>query len=414
MKTLFNKVLILGVVFIGFGFMLAYAADEPTGETVSTTEQQVSSIVFPIPELGNCVDKTACRAFCDTPENAEVCTTFAEQHNLISRDKAEKTRKLLQAARLGGPGGCKDHKVCRAYCSDQSHFDECATFARRNGFENETKLKESERIREVIKDGKGLPGNCTDETSCKAFCQKPENVRVCVEFARRAEFIPSDQADRVLKMAELQEQGKTPGQCKTKEECETYCHQQEHFEECTQFNEEAGFIRPDEAERMRKTQGQGPGGCRGEACRDFCQKEENIQTCNDFAREHKLTEPLRPRPSGEVSIPPRPSGIPSIRPLPSKICRPRPACLDAEPACKIMEPAEGWCSRGNVIDRSPRPIPQWTQKPEPQRYPLERPEVKNNRGLYTTMPEPRERPASGSQSSLRAFFGAILHLFVYY
>lgn len=33
--------------------------------------------------------------------------------------------------------------------------------------------------------------------------------------------------------------------------------------------------------------------------------------------------------------------------VPSNTCRPRPACLDATPACKIAEPAGGWCATGD-------------------------------------------------------------------
>ena len=39
----------------------------------------------------------------------------------------------------GGPGGCRGEEECRAYCSDTSHFDECAAFAVNEGFLNQKK-----------------------------------------------------------------------------------------------------------------------------------------------------------------------------------------------------------------------------------------------------------------------------------
>ena len=41
---------------------------------------------------------------------------------------------------------------------------------------------------------------------------------------------------------------------------------------------------------------------------------------------------------------------PSPSPTPTTSCKPRPACLDATPACKLPEPIEGWCQTSPTSD----------------------------------------------------------------
>ena len=73
---------------------------------------QTTDIKFPIPELGGCNNKTECKTFCDKEENIIACTDFAQKHNLISDDQAERTIKISQVQT--GPGGCQDRQACEA------------------------------------------------------------------------------------------------------------------------------------------------------------------------------------------------------------------------------------------------------------------------------------------------------------
>lgn len=48
--------------------------------------------------------------------------------------------------------------------------------------------------------------------------------------------------------------------------------------------------------------------------------------------------------------------VPTLQTVPSS-CTPRPDCLDAQPACKIAEPANGWCTVTPTITESPTLTP---------------------------------------------------------
>lgn len=48
-------------------------------------------------------------------------------------------------------------------------------------------------------------------------------------------------------------------------------------------------------------------------------------------------------------------------PKPSPSCLPRPSCLDITPACKLSEPANGWCP--TPVPSSPKPTPTPSPKP---------------------------------------------------
>jgi len=93
-------------------------------------------------------------------------------------------------------------------------------------------------------------------------------------------------------MLELIKSGQTPGGCKSKNECESYCEGGNHFEECIAFAEKAGFMNPKEAEMLKKTGGKGPGECQGkQACDAFCNDPANRDTCFKFAEDNGLISP---------------------------------------------------------------------------------------------------------------------------
>jgi hypothetical protein len=89
------------------------------------------------------------------------------------------------------------------------------------------------------------------------------------------------------RFVELAKNGETPGNCKSKGECEAYCHDQTNLEECVSFGVKAGFIKPDEAEKIRQTGGRGPGDCNSaESCRAYCSDQGHQEECFKFAEEH--------------------------------------------------------------------------------------------------------------------------------
>ncbi|MEK7093462.1 MAG: hypothetical protein AAB927_03160, partial [Patescibacteria group bacterium] len=195
---------------------------------------QESTITFPVPELGNCASKSKCRAYCDDLAHVKVCIAFAESHGLMSADEAKKAREF---ERLGGkgPGGCTSKDSCESYCEDASHMRQCLDFAKKSGMMTGEELQEAEKVAAYLEGGGTMPGGCSGEKECRAYCE--------------------DSA---------------------------------HAEECVAFATKAGFMSEKEAEMFKKTGGKGPGGCKGRACESYCEDESHREACIAFAMEHDL------------------------------------------------------------------------------------------------------------------------------
>lgn len=299
-----------------------------------------SGIQYPVAELGNCADKAACGVYCDKPENTEACVNFAEKNNLMSKEEIETARNFM-AAGSKGPGGCKTKDSCETYCNDISHIDECVSFAEKNNLMGPGELAEAKKVQAAIARGvkppacgnkkqcdsyceepdhmeecisfgaeagfiqgkeledaqkmlaaikKGVkPPPCKGKEACDEYCSTPDNMEVCINFAIEAGFMNEQEKADSQKMLAAIKKGIKPPNCKGKEECDSYCGQEEHFEECITFAEAAGFMSAEDAVMARKTGGKGPGDCKGkEECEAFCNNPDNQETCFNFAKEHGL------------------------------------------------------------------------------------------------------------------------------
>src|SRR3989344_2831219 len=255
---------------------------------ISAQESDEPNIQFPVAELGNCENKEACKTYCDNPDNIRVCVAFAEKHGLMNRGEAERAKKL---ADLGsGPGGCRGKDQCEQFCSNTNNMEVCLEFAEKHGFLDQKELEESRRVLKVLKEGGSLPGSCTNKLECESYCANPSNAEECLSFAEKAGFIPKEEVERARKFIPLMQKGETPGGCKSKEECESYCHEEANMETCAEFAPKVGAMNQEEYDRFKKTGGKGPGGCKGEECRDFCNNPSNQEVCLEFAQEHGFIE----------------------------------------------------------------------------------------------------------------------------
>ncbi|MDP2909634.1 MAG: hypothetical protein Q8N69_01000 [bacterium] len=296
-------------------------------------------IQYPIEKLGSCQSKNDCKLFCDKDENLEVCVSFAEKNNLMSSEEAVLARKINSGE--DSPGGCKNKKSCQSYCDDIANIDECVTFAEKNNLMGLDELQEAKKVQQAIKrgvkpppcknkkscdiycenpenmevcitfaaeagfiEGKELedvkkmlqaikrgvkPLPCKGKEACDKYCNTPENMETCVNFALEAGFMPEEEKENAQKMLQAIKKGFRPPPCKGKEECDIYCDQEEHFEECINFTVAAGLMSKEDAVMARKTGGKGPGNCKGkEECEAFCKDPSNQETCFNFAKENGL------------------------------------------------------------------------------------------------------------------------------
>ncbi|MBI2013413.1 MAG: hypothetical protein HYS87_01130 [Candidatus Colwellbacteria bacterium] len=252
-------------------------------------------IVFPVEELGGCTSEEECRSYCDNPDNFRACFAFAKKHNLvegpIAEQKEEDLDKFASAMKEGGPGGCTSHVSCEAYCNNVQNLDECIEFAERHGFIDNEDLDEAKKIRSAIKRGVQIPAGCTNKEACEEYCMNPDNMEECLAFAEEAGFMDKGELETAKRAMELMRNGETPGGCRTQRECEAYCFEGENIEECMEFGLKMGLMNEEEASQARKMltfmkEGKMPGGCRTkEQCEAYCNDENNVEECFRFAEE---------------------------------------------------------------------------------------------------------------------------------
>ena len=253
--------------------------------------QELSGVTFPIPELGNCKSRSDCEIYCDKPENMLACLDFAEAQGLIPQKDIEMARKMLELGETAGPGGCQGHIQCAAYCDEISHIKECITFAEEHGLIPPEELENAKKVIAAME--KGLtPPNCKNKSECDVYCQEPEHMEECITFGEAVGLIPPEELGDARKTLEAVKKGVKPPACAGKEACDAYCAMEEHFKECINFAEAAGFMSPEEVAMAKRTGGKGPGGCRGkEVCDAFCEDPANMEACISFGLEYGFMPP---------------------------------------------------------------------------------------------------------------------------
>ncbi|MBI4091644.1 MAG: hypothetical protein HY427_00325, partial [Candidatus Levybacteria bacterium] len=244
-------------------------------------------ITFPVAELGGCKNEAECRAFCDKPENKmSPCFPFAKKYNLLTKAELDRSERFTKLAIAGGPGWCRTNEGCSVeiFCNDYAHLDQCIDFAQDNNFATKEELTDGRKVAEAMKKGAKPPGDCRGEDECKIYCSLEGNWQECAKWQQDIgiPFILSPEAQKFVDMIK---QGKSAGGCRTKGECEAYCADSSHSEECLDMALTAGFITAEEAEAARKYGGTGPGGCKSEKdCQAFCSEPYNQRVCLAYAQ----------------------------------------------------------------------------------------------------------------------------------
>ncbi|MEK7612923.1 MAG: hypothetical protein AAB449_02125 [Patescibacteria group bacterium] len=188
-----RKLFLLGAVLGLFSASLALAQTVSTSSTDSgqasspqaTATSTPSTVTFPIPELGDCASKQACKAYCDAPEHKEACLAYAEAHGLMSKAKTAAARLIIKKL---GPGGCTSAAVCRAYCAEEANREECYTFAVKHGIKSQEEANQNKNFQAVLK-ATGGPGGCLQTTECKEYCADPLHATECRAFAELHGFM---------------------------------------------------------------------------------------------------------------------------------------------------------------------------------------------------------------------------------
>lgn len=279
MKKYLSNFIILGIAIISFVFIISNVLAESTSE--------ISTIQYPVKELNNCASESDCKIFCDKTENIERCLSFAEKNNLMSKEELQMAKKFANK-QMKGPGGCNGKDECDTYCNDMIHIDECISFAEKNNLMPEKEMKEAKKVQAAIK--KGIkPPNCKNKAECDIYCEESSHMEECINFGVEAGFIQGKELEDAQKMLSALKRGITPPPCKGKDACDKYCGEPNNMEVCMNFALEAGMMNEQEKENSQKMlqalkKGVKPPNCKGkEECDAFCQSEEHMEECINFS-----------------------------------------------------------------------------------------------------------------------------------
>ncbi len=216
------------------------------------------NLKFPISELGNCSSYDSCKSYCDDATHTRACLAFGENHGLISKSETSQIQnfsKFLKAGDVPVPG-CTDESTCRAQCEIPENQLACYKWAQAHGFAkvnvpsgNVQKVNhgfDKDKALKIISQSSG-PGGCKNEQECSNFCSTTDNQKICIKWAQDNGLISAENAKRSEKLASFT----GPGGCKG-EECKTYCDDPDNQEECIKFAKDNGFISQDDADRLEK------------------------------------------------------------------------------------------------------------------------------------------------------------------
>lgn len=274
---------------------------------------------------GGCQSREECDVFCRSPDNQAICLQFVVDEGRITQEEADyliermkshemephdmgprpkdpdidedKIIELMNSGDFVGPGGCITMEECDTYCSQPENDEECFAVALEYGLIPPEEIEKFKRISEI-----GGPGGCHGPTECDAYCSQSEHQEECLQFAIENSLMPPEEIEHVKKMMELDKIG-GPGGCHGREECDAYCSQPEHGEECFQFAKTNGLIPQEEIQMMEREmeiirkldQGDmgGPGGCQNrEECDAFCRNPENMEECMKFSGDQGIRDPI--------------------------------------------------------------------------------------------------------------------------
>ncbi len=308
MKFQTKQLLAIGIISVAVlvsGTVLVKAQD--ASGTSAAASSTVQSITFPIPELGNCADRDACRAYCSQTANLSACISYAKAHGLMNKeegDRAEKFRDSLEKGQT--PGGCTSPESCKSFCENIANIAVCTKFAEDHGV-NAKDVEQGKKLGEFLKAGGQTPGNCTSRESCASYCEDFNHAAECQNFAEKAGLRVSGGpgGEQFKKLQELLQAGQTPGGCTSKDQCEAYCKDSTHLTECVSFAQAIGALKADDAEKIKKLGGKGPGGCSSEeSCAAYCNQDAHHAECLQFAKDNNLIKPedLKKSQEGMASL----------------------------------------------------------------------------------------------------------------
>lgn len=209
---------------------------------------------------------------------ASILVSYVLIANAISREDIVFPVKEL--------GNCQNESECKTFCDKSENLKPCIAFSEKYNLLSADDLAKAKRFSTA---GAG-PGGCKTQEQCETYCNDASRLNECLAFAEKNGLMSPEELKEAKQVkAALDKGAKMPGGCSNKKSCDTYCESPDHMEECISFAEAAGFMPESELANARKAlvavkKGVKPPACRGEKeCNEYCSEPENLETCLTFA-----------------------------------------------------------------------------------------------------------------------------------
>ncbi len=255
------------------------------GANQGLSEAEVSkkyNIIFPVAELNNCGSIAQCGAYCRKDGNLPACMKFVNTHQLTKED--------VLSFNISQLGNCQIGSDCRNFCNRPENITQCMDFADKYGLLSPSNIEISRAFIAAIASG-GTPGSCRTLEECDHYCDDSNHTNECLDYVGKKKLVAEEELSATRKVVEGLRKGiDTPGQCYGITACDDYCADAAHVSECTAYAKKVGFypteIQADGAGKFIALAAQGatPGGCKSkEACDAYCAIAAHGVECTDFA-----------------------------------------------------------------------------------------------------------------------------------
>lgn len=192
-------------------------------------------------------------------------------------------------------GDCGSMTECEAYCDLPENMEPCLDFAEAHNLIPE---EEIEIARRMLASGETTgPGGCQGINECGTYCDDISHIAECLAFAEEHDLLSPDELEEMQRIVQAIEQGVEPPNCNNRAECDIYCSEPENMEECLVFALAAGLIPPEELEDAQMVlvaiqSGIASPPCQSEAeCDIYCSAPEHLEECITFAEAVGLMTP---------------------------------------------------------------------------------------------------------------------------
>ncbi|MHB9019954.1 MAG: hypothetical protein ACYC3G_03750, partial [Minisyncoccota bacterium] len=135
-------------------------------------------------------------------------------------------------------GNCKSKEDCKVFCDNSKNIDVCLKFAEERNLLSAEELAMAKKFKEA---GMVGPGGCKGQIECDKYCGNQEHMEECMNFAIKNGMMDQQKQIESEKVLAAIKRGVKMPACNGQEECDKYCSSSEHMEECINFGIEAGM-----------------------------------------------------------------------------------------------------------------------------------------------------------------------------